>query len=499
MGATFSHLAQSLRLPNGGVGRALCLNTLGGALAPLFFGVYLSPKIGLHSVLLVTAVSYLLCIPRFHRPIVAAALGLTAVALWLGGPAGPNRLISLAEGDTIISHREGVMASVSVVKDSRDHLHLKVNNRFQMGGTASVFSDQRQALLPLLLHPEPRQALFLGLGSGVTFSAAAVFPQLGDFNRHDNLKIINADARRCVASADRPYDVVVADLFLPARDGAGSLFTVEHFRAVRGVLQENGLFCQWLPLYQLDVETFKVIARTFLEVFPEGQAFLAHYSIDQPIIGLIGARKPLRFPERWFEKRMQGRAFTRHMAGFGYDSIYSLLGGFLAGGKPLGRFVGAGPLNTDDHPVVLFQAPRFVYGDPGPPQERLAVIMAALSPPNPESILADVITEEDYLARPRLSAYWAARDSFLDLGMNVARTEDVARLHAAASAPLLSVVRQSTDFSAAYYPLISIAYDLYPHDRDAAYRLLQDLERANPLKPEAGILRQRLFSPSATP
>jgi spermidine synthase len=521
MGATFSHLAQSLRHPGGGVGRALCLNTLGGALAPLFFGVYLLPKIGLQSVLLAIAVSYLLCMPRFHRPTVTAALGLTAVALWLGGPAGPNRLTSLAEGDTLVSHREGVMASVSVVKDSRTHLHLKVNNRFQMGGTASVFSDQRQALLPLLLHPEPRQALFLGLGSGVTFSAAAVFPQLeavgvelipevvdalgyfekatGDFNQHHNLKIIIADARRFVAAADRTFDVVVADLFHPARDGAGSLYTVEHFGAVRGVLEENGLFCQWLPLYQLDLETFKVIARTFLEVFPEGQAFLAHYSIDQPIIALIGARKPLRFPERWYEKRVQGRAFTRHIAGFGYDSIYSLLGGFLAGGEALGRFVGAGPLNTDDHPVVLFQAPRFVYGAPGPPQERLAALVAALSPPDPESILAEVITEEDYLARPRLSAYWTARDSFLELGMNVARTDDVARLHAAASAPLLSVVRQSTDFSAAYYPLISIAYDLYPHDRDAAYRLLRDLERANPLKPEAGILRQRLFSPSATP
>ncbi|MDZ7582436.1 MAG: hypothetical protein U5R30_18090 [Deltaproteobacteria bacterium] len=83
--------------------------------------------------------------------------------------------------------------------------------------------------------------------------------------------------------------------------------------------------------------------------------------------------------------------------------------------------------------------------------------------------------------------------------MNVARTDDVARLHAAASTPLLSVIRKYIDLSAAYYPLISIAYDLYPYDRDASYRLLRDLERANPLKPEAGILRQRLFAPSETP
>ncbi|MDZ7582437.1 MAG: hypothetical protein U5R30_18095 [Deltaproteobacteria bacterium] len=144
---------------------------------------------------------------------------------------------------------------------------------------------------------------------------------IGDFSRHaDTRIIINADAALRGGGGLALTDAVGDWRFLPpARDGAGSLYTVEHFRAVRGVLEENGLFCQWLPLYQLDLETFKVIARTFLEVFPEGQAFLAHYSIDQPIIGLIGARKPLRFPERWYEKRMQGRAFTRHMAGFGHE------------------------------------------------------------------------------------------------------------------------------------------------------------------------------------
>ena len=39
--------------------------------------------------------------------------------------------------------------------------------------SATVFSDARQALLPLLLHPAPRRALFLGLGTGVTAASAA--------------------------------------------------------------------------------------------------------------------------------------------------------------------------------------------------------------------------------------------------------------------------------------------------------------------------------------
>ena len=515
MGATFSHLAQSLRGPDGGVGRALCLNTLGGALAPALFGVLLLPWLGLGYALMTIPAAYVLCLPRVRPRDAVIVLLLAGVSIMAVRNFGPHPFASLAEDETMVHYRDGVMASVSVVEDACGGRHLKVNDRYQMGGTTSVFSDRRQAYLPLLLHPSPRRALFLGLGTGATFAGAADFPGLeaegvelipevvaaigyfekatGDLGRSPNLRIVTADARRYVTAAERQYDVVVADLFHPARDGAGSLYTMEHFSAIRDLLAEGGLFCQWLPLYQLDLDMFKVITRTFLEVFPEGQAYLAHYSVDQPIIGLVGARQPLRFPENWYRKRVGGKPFRRYMAGFGYDSVYSLLGTFMAGSVQLRELAGDSPLNTDENPVVLFQAPRFVYREPEPPRERLSALLATFFPPDPEAILAEVITEEDYLARSRLPAYWTARDKFLTLGMDIERTRDVVKLYRQAGDPLLDVVRKSVDFSAAYFPLVSIAYDLYPHDREASYRLLLDLERASPLRPEAGILRRRLF------
>ena len=77
----------------------------------------------------------------------------------------------------------------------------------------------------------------------------------GDLSANKNLQILNANARRYVTATNKKYDVIVADLFHPSRDGAGSLYTVEHFTAIRRLLTERGLFCQWLPLYQLDLET----------------------------------------------------------------------------------------------------------------------------------------------------------------------------------------------------------------------------------------------------
>nr|WP_321403397.1 hypothetical protein [uncultured Desulfobacter sp.] len=515
MGATFSHLAQSLKGRDGGVGRALCLNTLGGALAPICFGVLLLPEIGIKYCLLLIPMLYLLCIPRVKRSYLAASVAIILLAILIVQKPDANQFISLSKGDKIVYRKEGVMASVCVIKDQNNGLHLKVNNRYQMGGTTSVFSDRRQAYLPMLLHRNPQKVLFLGLGSGTTFATAGSFPDLdatgvelipevieavpffkkvtGDLTQFKNLHIVNADARRYVSATDGNYDIIIADLFHPSRDGAASLYTLEHFRAIKKRLNEKGLFCQWLPLYQLDMETFKIITRTFMTAFPEGQAFLAHYSIDQPIIGLIGGQEKLRFSENWYTKRVRGKSFMKVMSGYGYDSIYSLLGSFVAGSDALKSFSTGVSLNTDENPIVLFQAPRFVYGTPEEPKDRLMALLSAFSPPDPETILAEIITEHDYLARPKLKAYWSARDRFLEVGTVVERTRDPFQLYKTASDPLLEVVRKSSDFSAAYFPLLSIAYEIYPKDRNASFDLLSRLERANSKRPEARILKSKLF------
>jgi spermidine synthase len=515
MGATFSHLAQHLRHENGGVGRALCLNTLGGALAPPLFGILLLPLLGLKILLLTVAVAYLLLMPRLFRKVLPLSATAITGAIFLFVAPFDYRFVDLPEGDSIVSHQEGIMASVSVLKDRRDGYHLKVNNRFQMGGTSSVYTDLRQAQLPLLLHEKPESALFLGLGTGMTFAGAANYPDLqaegvelipeviaaipyfkkahAEISNADNLEIIAADARRYVSVSKKKYDVVIADLFHPARDGAGYLYTVEHFTAVKNRLNQNGLFCQWLPLYQLDTETLKIIIKSFLEAFPESQAYLAHYSVKQPIIGLVGSLERHRYPERWFRNKMRDKVIREKVAPLKYDSFYSLFGTFLAGKKQLEAFAADSTLNTDQHPVVLFKAPHFVYGEPEPPQERLLTLLAELSPADPQDVLAEYGSEEDW-APERLSAYWQARNSFLRLGAGMKKTADVKKLYQLASQPLLDVVRESQDFTAAYFPLLSIAYEMYPIDQDASYQLLSDLVRANPARREASRLRSKLFS-----
>ncbi|MCU0254961.1 MAG: fused MFS/spermidine synthase, partial [Acidobacteria bacterium] len=328
MGATFSVLAQRAVHGGLGLGRLLAANTLGASLAPALFGVALLPAFGSRTALLLTSAGYLTLVPEWRGRAWRGALAPAALAvLVLAGP-GTGHMVTLEPGDRLLDHREGVMASVSVVEDARGERHLKVNDRFQMGGTTSFYSDVREAEIPLLLHSDPRRALFLGLGAGVTFAAAAQHPELeavgvellpevvgvlprfekvtGDLARAPNLRIVVADARRYVLATPERFDVVVGDLFHPSRDGAGALYTVEHFEAVRRRLRPGGLFCQWLPLYQLDLEVLRTIVRSFRQVFPEARLHLAHYSLEAPIVGLIGFEGDApAYSADWLESRAQ--------------------------------------------------------------------------------------------------------------------------------------------------------------------------------------------------
>ncbi len=318
MEATFAHLALAARGPNGGLGIALSLNTLGATISPLLFGVILLPWAGSKTALIAVATSYLFLMPfKDWRHFVPALFPLSAATLMLSTSFNFH-FVEVPPGGRIIAYDEGVMAAVSVVKDSSNEFHLKVNNKFQRGGTSSYYSDRRQGHIPLLLHPDPKRALFLGLGTGATFAACQDYTDLqadgvellpeiipllpyfekstGNLRQYRNLHIKVADARRFVKSSKDSYDVVVADLFHPARDGAGSLYTVEHFEAIRARLNPSGIFCQWLPLYQLDLDMLCTIVRTFLQVFPNGSAFLAHYSLETPILGLVAGAGPVRYP-----------------------------------------------------------------------------------------------------------------------------------------------------------------------------------------------------------
>ena len=503
MGALFSHLARQAQAGGVGFARALGVNTLGAAAAPALFGVVIAPLLGPKWALLALTLGYLALLRRraWSRPLVRLVASATlGVALFAPALA----FIDVPEGGHVVSYEDGAMAAVSVVEDAAGVARLRINNRAQEGSSASQRVDGRQAWLPLLLHPAPRRALFLGLGTGVTASSAAEDPTLrvdavellpevisastyfanavADGAAYARLHVTAADARRYVRTSKQRYDVIVADNYHPARSGSGSLYTVEHFSAVRALLAPGGVFCQWLPLHQLDRETLRSIVQAFVAVYPDGWAMLASNSLETPVFGLVG-RPGQRFSAASVRERLARVALPERVTGIGFEDELAVLGSFVAGPSSLKRLAGDAAINTDDHPVVAYRAPRITYAPESSPGERLLLLLRELSL-EPAELLVDADATDSASSR-RLSAYWLARNRFVEAGRDVQPSARVAEVLAQVQGPLLSVLRISPDFRPAYDPLLAMATALGRSDVSAARALLGELARVQPARNEA--------------
>lgn len=313
----FAGLIFPLLIASGGgrpalTGKLLAWNGLGGLCGAELTNLLLAPAFGLWQGMAVFACGYLALFALQGRRWVGAVLALLViVGLMLGarlpqaGLRSGERLAALGTG------REGV---VGVIRKGADDWRILFNNAYTLGGSKAQFNQERQAHLPLLLHGHAQTAATLGVATGSTLAGAALHPGLqridaielsplaaryareyfGPWNRDvfkdPRVHLIEGDARWVIARKSAEYDVIIGDLFLPWKTGEGRLFTREHFENVRRALKPNGLYCQWLPLFQLTRPQYEMILRTFREVFPDCFVIRGDFYRDQPIVGLVGGR-----------------------------------------------------------------------------------------------------------------------------------------------------------------------------------------------------------------
>lgn len=493
MGATYAHLVQAAKRKEGGIGTAAALNTLGGALAPPILGVWLLPTVGSKWALVALAVAYLGFVPRLSLRLAPAVA--IPVLLVLFSPARFYPVIS-RDGGRVIDHREGVMATITVGEDADGSRGLAVNNRFHMGDTGAAVYEKRQALIPLLLHGAPERALFLGVGTGITSGAALILPTLrvdavellpevldlldafapenNSPHQHERAHLFAADARRFVRSSSDQYDVIVADLFHPARDGAGTLYTVEHFKAVRRRLDDGGLFCQWLPLHQLDEGSLRVIVRTFMEVFPGALAFLVSDSMEAPALGLIATLHPTARQREGSSATLDDDRIRGELAQVGLNSDVKLDGRFVAGSRELAAYVRGASVNTDDHPIVMFRVPFHVHTVRQSRHGRLKALLDGFTS-DPARYVFDHVAPRNATYARRLTEYVAARNAYLR-----GRIAEVEGRKSEAIAAYVQSTRVSSYFDPGYDRCVQIARETAPANRETARHLLKILVDVRP-------------------
>lgn len=241
----------------------------------------------------------------------ALALAGVALAGWMTRGLPQVRRMP---GETLVEAAVGREGVVATVHGAADDWRMLFNNTYTLGGSRAAANQERQALLPLLLHGRAESAGVLGVATGSTLAGAALAPgvtrieaaelsplalrqareHFRPFNRDvfadSRVRVVQDDARWFIAGTPDRFDVVVGDLFLPWRTGEGRLYTREHFAAVRHALRPGGLFCQWLPLFQLTRPQHDAIVRTFLAEFPGAFLVRGDFYTELPIVGLVGGR-----------------------------------------------------------------------------------------------------------------------------------------------------------------------------------------------------------------
>jgi spermidine synthase len=92
---------------------------------------------------------------------------------------------------------------------------------------------------------------------------------------------------------------------------------------------------------------YKIIARTFLSVFPD-------VTVWRDGTLLVGSVGPLQLRRRDFQRKLQMAGRAQGAADLGVETFDALVKQYRAGPDELRAFVGEGPILTDDRPLVEY-------------------------------------------------------------------------------------------------------------------------------------------------
>lgn len=376
-------------------GRVLALNTAGGIVGTLLTGFLLVPALGVERALgalalvaagigVVAALRGRALQTRARLAILAIAAAAVVTTLVLP-PDLLARQLAQARGGELVYDEASAGGSVAVIaqgSSQKSFRRLYIQGVSNSGDSLPSIRYMRlQALLPLLIHRgEPRSALVIGLGTGITAGALLQCPGLetracaellpavvraasrfeGNYGAPSSpaLEIRIADGRRELAGSEQRYDLITLEPPPPSAAGVVNLYSRDFYRLAAKRLGPDGLFAQWLPLStQTDGDT-RSLVRSFLDVFP--YATLWTTELHEAL--LIGSRTPIELDAMRIQRRFEQPGVAGALAEAGVGSAADLVATWVTDRAGLERYAGAAPAVTDDRPRIEY-GPWVLPGD----------------------------------------------------------------------------------------------------------------------------------------
>ncbi|HKR15094.1 MAG TPA: fused MFS/spermidine synthase [Pyrinomonadaceae bacterium] len=289
-----------------------------------------------------------------------------------GQPAGPNI-------HKLLMYDEGPTATVTVRQDG-DIISMAINGR--TNASDSMFDMPTQVMLgqlPLFVAPRLEKGLIIGYATGVTVGSMLQSPIQSvtcielepntvtgsKFFEHVNNRplddprasLIIDDARTFLRVTPNRYDIIVSEPSHPWVPGVANLFTQEFFELGRERLSEQGIFVQWVQIYQLSTESLRSVLATYTRVFPHVLMFRVGGRGKDLL--LMGSNHPLnldRLAERIGDPRV-----AAELARVNLSSEADVRSWYVCDEKTLGPAVAGAKINTDDNMHIETTVPRETF------------------------------------------------------------------------------------------------------------------------------------------
>jgi spermidine synthase len=279
--------------------------------------------------------------------------------------------------------RDGLTASVLVaVQPDSGNTYLAVNGKTDASSHEDLETQIAVGHLPLLFHDAPRDALVIGLASGITVGSVATHDLehirvvevegamvgaarcFAPFNHRvlddPRVELSINDARNELQFNPATYDVIIAEPSNPWMTVAANLFTEDFFRIGRSRLRPGGIFGQWIQTYCLTPRSLGGILAAFHRAFPHVLVFEATNGID---LIMLGSAEPLTVDIDKLEQRSSDLWIRADLARVNLRSGTDLAAMLQTGGPAIDQVVRGKTVNTDDNGLVEFGAPKALYLD----------------------------------------------------------------------------------------------------------------------------------------
>ena len=373
-------------------------NTFGGVAGSLCAGFVLLPLLGTHrGIEWIAALSFgvgivliLACRTRWLPWKVGLAVSVTVLlALCVQiRPLDMARSLNtsyLPPEDRMIHYQEAIEGTVVISEVMGGRLGsdrtLWIN-----GSPASSSIDKGvkmyrlEGLLPMLFDRDPKTALLMCYGTGLTAGTLAQFGldridgvdisravlESSHFFAVDNFNVIDApnvnlivdDGRNFLLTTREQYDVITFSPMPLALAGVSTFYTREYYELCLKHLNPGGIVSQWIPLHSLNPEIVRSLVRTFYVSFPESSMWFTNSDIF-----MLGSDRPLVVDYALLKERIAIPTIRDALREADLGDIDELLVCFFMSKENIDEYSRGAPLMTDDYPWAEFVAPKGIYAN----------------------------------------------------------------------------------------------------------------------------------------